>query len=227
MRLPLLAGCLLLAPLLGAAPLDLFPPVQPRPVEDLSHWSQKADLIAVVQVVDTEYRKVRGLPVEGYARLRVLIPYRIPETLRDKPWLEVHARGLDNNQCYYPEFANEGARLLVFLQLDDEGRLHGSRPSCALPVYVRDDAGYGLLYPVGGLEIRDVSLVKNCTFTDPYAWKPLPMLTNAQIERLVEEYAIELDTERQRYRPGLCIDLTDLREHLLKLDPGPAREQER
>ncbi len=209
---------LFFTPPLPAAPLDLFPPVQADKVDDLSHWSRKADIIALVQVVDTEYRKVRGMPVEGYARLEILIPYRIPRTIQEKPYIEVRAKGFDQEQCYYPEFANEGARLLVFLQVNEKGQVHGTMPACALPVFVTRDARYALLYPIGGLELTRQELVKSCEFTDPYAWKPLEMLTTEQIERLVEEYAIELDTYNQRYRPSLCIDLTDAREHLFKLE---------
>ncbi len=219
MKHPLwIAGCLLLSSLLQAAPLQLLPPVQPDKVEDLSHWSKQADLIAVVQVIDTEYRKVRGMPVEGFARLEVLISYRMPKALKDKPFIEVHAKGFGYDQCYYPEFANEGARLLVFLQVDDKGKIRGMRPSCALPVYVTQNSGYALLYPIGGLEITNMQLVKDCIFTDPYAWQPMEMLTSQQIERLVDEYAIEIDSANQRYRPTLCIDLTDVREQLLKLE---------
>ena len=226
MKRPLwIAGCLLFSSLLQAAHLQPLPPVQPDKVDDLSLWSRKADLIAVVQVVDTEYRKVRGMPVEGVARLKVLIPYRMPKSLADQPFLEVHAKGFGYDQCYYPEFANEGARLLVFLQVDDKGKLKGVRPSCALPVYVTRDSGYALLYPVGGLEITDMRLVKSCEFTDPYAWQPMEMLTSQQIERLVDEYAVQLDGLNQRYRPTLCLDLTDVREHLLKLEETDKAQQ--
>ncbi len=226
MKQILLAGCLLLPLFAQAAHLELYPPVHPDKVDDLSQWSRQADIIAIVQVVDTEYRKVRGMPVEGFARLKVLVSYRMPKSLEDQPFLEVHAKGFGHDQCYYPEFANEGARLLAFLQVDDKGKLKGTRPSCALPVYVTRDAGYGLLYPIGGLEITNMHLVKNCDFTDPYAWQPMEMLTSQQIERLVDEYAIQLDGPNQRYRPTLCIDLTDVSQHLLKLEETEKARQE-
>lgn len=188
-------------------------------IKDLSHFAQESDFIGVVQVANIQYKTVRKFPVKGEAELDILISYKRAEALeKGAERITVKAEGLDDNQCYYRDVENEGARYLVFLNYDGKDEFTGLKPACALPVLVTDDAGYALLYPMLGLMLEDESLVKNLTFTDPYAWIDLSPFTRDKVQYLKDYYHIEVDEYEDKGLYTRGIPLADVRSHLLKLD---------
>ena len=69
----------------------LTPESEPEPVEprSLEQLAMAADLVALVQVADTDYAFTRGFPSGGTAFLKVLIPYKVTRPLEE--FLEVRA----------------------------------------------------------------------------------------------------------------------------------------
>ena len=65
----------------------------------LSQLATESALVAVVQVVATEYEYTRGFPSKGFATLRILIPYKLPEKLDQ---VQVFEEGLKASKCYFP-----------------------------------------------------------------------------------------------------------------------------
>ncbi len=112
----------------------------------LSELAEKADLVAVAQVKDTDYVYTRSFPSEGSAYLKILIAYKLkPET---GEIIEVYEKGLHPNECYFenPTVFEEGRRYLVFFRLDpeDPGIYRGLAQGCALEILVTEDNRYAL-----------------------------------------------------------------------------------
>ena len=138
----------------------------------LSELAAAADLVAVAQVRDTDYRRRRDIPVSGSAYLAILIPYK---TDRPSDLVEVYEKGLHEAECYFPNpsVVEEGRRYLLFLKRDmeDPERYRGLPQGCALEVLVDGNNRYAVRYPADGIRFRDdlTGLAAPMTFSDGYS----------------------------------------------------------
>lgn len=139
----------------------------------LSELAATADLVALVQVLDTDYQYTREFASGGTAFLKVLIPYRVMRPIGDI--VEVYEEGLHEHECYFdnPSVIEEGRRHLVFLRVNPEveGQYLGLAGGCALAVLVTDDNRYALRYPLDGIEVDDriTELATELSFADAHA----------------------------------------------------------
>ena len=155
----------------------------------LAELAQKSDAIMLAQVRDTDYFYRHEYPVNGSAYLKVLIPYKL-----DQPAdiIEIHEQGLHENECYFPNptVFEEGRRYLLFLKNDPENpeSFRGLAEGCALDVLVDENNQYALRYPVSGIELSDSleELVREMTFSDPYAIENEDSLTSTERNILLE-----------------------------------------
>ena len=160
------------------------------PAVSLESLAERADLVALVQVRDTDYLKRREIPVSGSAYLKVLIPYKADQSA---DLVEVYEKGLHAGECYFPDRTvfEEGRRYLVFLVRDpeDDQRYRGLREGCALDILVRSDNRYALRYPPTGIQLSDVlkPLAREMDFTDPYAVVADESLSSAQRDRMRDD----------------------------------------
>lgn len=144
--------------------------LEPRSLESLA---AEADLVALVQVLDTDYETKRDFPVGGTAFLRILIPYKLDRPRPDI--IEVYDEGLRSNTCYFPnpEVTEEGSRHLLFVRRNPEveGQYLGLESGCALTALVTADNRYALRYPAQGLPLTDdlTALARPMAFADAYA----------------------------------------------------------
>jgi hypothetical protein len=143
------------------------------PPPSLSELAAEADLVALVQVLDTDYEYARDFPTGGTAFLRVLIPYKLNRPLPDI--VEVYDEGLHEGECYFPNppLTEEGRRYLLFARdnPDVEGQYLGLGPGCALTALVTSDNRYALRYPAEGFELADdlEPLAEPIDFADAHA----------------------------------------------------------
>jgi len=155
----------------------------------LAELAQKSDAIMLAQVKDTDYFYRHEYPVNGSAYLKVLIPYKL-----DQPAdiIEIHEQGLHENECYFPNptVFEEGRRYLLFLINDPENpeSFRGLAEGCALDVLVDENNQYALRYPVSGIKLSDSleELVREMTFSDPYAIENEDSLTSTERNILLE-----------------------------------------
>lgn len=169
-------------------PAALLSAIEPSGLAELA---RKADIVALVQVRDTDYLRRRELPVSGSAYLRVLIPYKtasgtpaLPQPGDAGPGggaalVEVYEKGLHEAECYFPDpgVFEEGRRYLVFLRRDpdDASRYRGLPEGCAIDVLVDQDNGYVVRMPVTGMRLTaaQTDLLEQKTrtmrYSDPYA----------------------------------------------------------
>lgn len=202
------------------------------PVASLERLVAESDLVALVQVADTDYEYARDFPVGGSAFLRVLIPYRLTGPVGEL--VQVYEEGLHAHECYFenPEVGREGRRFLVFLRRHPryEGQFEGLDPGCALEVLVTADNRYALRYPPSGIELSDDlgDLVRPLDFQDRYAQFEDEDMTVAERNRLLEDGHLERFPEGYRYTHGVA--LSDIRKRLgdaaLTLDRNLRRPQE-
>jgi len=178
----------------------------------LSTVAAKADIIAVIQVDETDYQRGHGIPMSGEATARVLVAYK--GATRGEV-LTIRAKGLGAEQCYYPGRENEGPRFLAFLHevaprkhSFDPRIVSGVKPNCALPIFVTANAAYALRYPIDDFAIPK-SLVHDMTFADPYSYVDKNELTQAQIAAIISRYAAEDTGEHLHYTRG--VKLADIR----------------
>jgi len=193
-----------------AAKQDQDSPKGPVTIKQLA---AKADYIGLLQVDDTNYETMRGIPSKGHAELKTLVTYRHPGIGRVPPGkVEVYEEGFGDEKCYYPQRRNEGRRYLAFLKKrQGKDGYTGSRPGCMLPVYVTRDNSYALRYPVPGLEIPDKSVIKKIQFADPDAYvKAGDQLSYARTDSLVDQDLLE-QTDDGDYYYTHGIYLRDLR----------------
>jgi hypothetical protein len=158
----------MLAPLAGAEEPEQAPS---PPV--LAELAARADLVALVQVRDTDYEYARGFPTGGRAFLGMLIPYKLSRQAEDI--VEVYEEGLHENECYFdnPTVFEEGRRHLLFARdnPDVAGQYLGLEAGCALDVLVTEDNRYALRFPTNGMVIADdlSALARPMRFRDSYA----------------------------------------------------------
>lgn len=179
----------------------------------LSELASQADLVAVVQVVDTDYIYTRAFPSEGTAILKILIRYKANQA--DETYVEVYEKGLHPNECYFetPEFYFEGRRHLVFLRLDpDDPELYRGMPQgCALEILVTEDNTYALKYPVEGIQLKDAfdQLATGYGFKDQHALVAEEQLSPAARDELLALGLIVPYEDQFKYTHG--VDLTVVR----------------
>lgn len=134
--------------------------------------AQRADLVVLAQVRDTDYLTRREIPVSGSAYLRVLITYKAGRPL---DIVEVYEQGLRDSECYFPNpgVFEEGRRYLLFLRSDPENpqRFRGMPEGCAVDVLVNSENLYAVRVPLTGLRLSGAveALARPMTFSDPYA----------------------------------------------------------
>jgi len=168
--------------------------------EEAAEW---ADLVAIAQVDDIEYEKVRSLNTEGYGFLNVLIPYK--GATKGEP-IAVLAKGLDDDVCYYPDRVNEGERFLVFLKKipDEKSNVYyGYKPFCQMQILVSDLGQYILRTPLENNTFEiDEELIEQQTFRDPHAMIDSTSWTSINRQEYAEKYqctVIESEDAFSRY----------------------------
>jgi len=153
--------------------------------------SQWADLVAVAQVDDIEYEKVRKLNAKGYAFLNVLIAYK--GTTRGES-IAVLATGLQDDACYYPDRENEGERFLVFLK-KAPGELknvyYGFKPFCQFQILLSDLGQYILRTPLDGVDIPK-ELIEPHQFNDPHAMLDATLWTGVSRQEYADKYQCKI-----------------------------------
>jgi hypothetical protein len=189
----------------------------------LAALARSAEVIALAQVRDTDYRRQREIPVSGSAYLRVLILYQ-GEPGTDV--IEVYEKGLREHECYFPDptVFEEGRRYLLFLRRDPDNpqRFLGLPEGCAVDVLVDRENRYAVRLPVTGLAFSDrlEELAQNMEFSDPYAVvddAALPPALRRSMEAAgqIVPHDAEASSRRWRYTQG--VSLGRFRE-LLQLD---------
>lgn len=179
----------------------------------LTDLALAADLVALAQVRDTDYRRQREIPVSGSAFLEILIAYK---SGRRSDVVEVYEKGLHANECYFPDRTvfEEGRRYLLFLRRDPEEpeRYRGLPQGCALEILVTQDNRYALRYPPSGVRLDDPleELARPMNFADRYAQVADETLPPAERNALLDAGRIEPAGDGYwRYTWG--VDLSDLR----------------
>jgi len=173
----------------------------------LTQLAQKADLVAVAQVKDTDYVYTRLFPSEGSAYLKILIAYK--HNRPDEGIIEVYDKGLHPNECYFdnPTVLEEGRRFLVFFRHDPEDSeiYRGLAEGCALEIFVTGNNRYALKYPVTGIELDDdlAALVMKYDFRDYYALVTEDSLTPAERDELLENGLIIPYQDGFKYTHGV------------------------
>jgi hypothetical protein len=179
---------------------------RPVPPISLADLGAKAEVIVLAQVKDTDYFYRREYPVSGSAYLKILFPYKL-----DKPMeiIEVHEKGLHENECYFPNptVFEEGRRYLLFLQQDPDQprRYRGLAEGCALDVLVKSDNHYALRYPVTGVALSDplAELAVEMQFGDSYAIEDENSLTSTERNILLDAgWITPLEDSKKKTVPG-------------------------
>jgi hypothetical protein len=221
-RRPLFRALALIAALLSAAPVNaqqLYPweedelevELVPKSLETLAG---EADLVALVQVLDTDYEYAREFPVGGTAFLRILIPYKLDRPRPDI--IEVYDEGLREGACYFPnpEVTEEGARYLLFVRNnpDVKGQYLGLETGCSLTALVTKDNRYALRYPAEGLLLSDdlSSLARPMNFADSHAIIDYEDLSVDERLDLLER-GLLTELEDRTYRVNQGIPLSEIR----------------
>lgn len=176
----------------------------------LSELAAESDLVALAQVVITEYEYTRGFPSKGLATLRILIPYKSPAAFDH---IQVFEEGLKDRECYFPEITawQEGQRFLVFMQHLEAEQFKGHPRACALSILVTDNNEYALRMPQDTITLSSdgESLVQEFVYADPAARIDTTELTGISIEKMQQELKVRRLGDDLVYTQG--ISLTDVR----------------
>lgn len=179
----------------------------------LSSLAAKADLVAVVQVADTDYVYTRDFPSEGSAFLKVLIPYKPRDTREDI--IEVFEKGLHPNECYFenPTVFEEGRRYLGFFRRNpqDPESYVGLGEGCTLEILVTVENTYALRLPLDGFELDDTleRHAEALEFRDHYAVLEEDAVSPERRNDLLARGLLVRYGEGYKYTKG--IDLTTVR----------------
>jgi hypothetical protein len=183
----------------------------PKSLETLAG---NADLVALVQVLDTDYEYARDFPVGGTAFLRILIPYKLDRPRPDI--IEIYDEGLRPGTCYFPnpEVTEEGRRYLLFVRKspDVEGQYTGLETGCSLTALVTEDNRYALRYPAEGLPLTDdlSALARPLNFADGHAIIDYEDLSVEDRLDLLER-GLLTELEDRTYRVNQGIPLSEIR----------------
>jgi hypothetical protein len=192
-------------------PVEVKPGPQPAQKVLLRDLVRQADLVALVQVLDTDYEYTRAFPSGGTAFLRVLIPYKVTRPLEDV--IEVYEEGLREGECYFanPTVLEEGRRHLVFLKFstDVENQYGGLPSGCKLEVLVNRERRYALRYPPGGIELADdlVQHARIMAFGDAYALLEDEEITPTERNALLQDGYLAEQDGRYRFTHGIDISV--------------------
>ena len=167
--------------------------IQAPVLKSFAEATQWADLVAVAQVDDIEYEKVRNLNVKGYAFLNVLVAYK--GATRGES-IAVISEGTDDKTCYYPDRANEGERMLVFLKKapgEKNNVYYGFNPYCQLQILLSETGQYILRTPLDDSIIKfDENLIEQQTFVDPHAMVDATLWTGTKREKYAKQFLCEI-----------------------------------
>jgi hypothetical protein len=195
-------------------------PVQAE--RSLASLAEEADLVAVAELIHTEYRTRDEQPTRGFAVLNILIPYKRPD---DQTIAQVWAEGRDPAACYYPTEPSANERYLVFLRLRADGQYEGEKPYCQLPVHVSaEDSQYALRYPVQGVTLPGGAPVRELVFADRAAYVDPATIDAGERARIRNTWrTVELPDGRLRYSQGIL--MSDVRMLMFPegLPPPPLR----
>jgi hypothetical protein len=173
-----------------------------------------ADLVAIAQVDDIEYEKIRETNIKGYAFLNVLVSYK--GSTRGET-IAVIAEGTDDSTCYYPDRENAGERVLVFLKKapDQENNVYyGFKPFCQMQILLSDMGQYILRTPLDNKSLKiDKDLIEEQTFVDPHAMVDTTLWTSIKREEYANQFQCKvIETEDSfnkyfhlRYTQGIPI----------------------
>jgi len=174
--------------------------------EEAAAW---ADIIAIAQIQGLEYEKVRDLNLNGYAYLKILLPYK--GIIKGEP-IAVIAKGFDDNACYYPEGDSEGERYLVFLKKakDEPANVYyGFKPFCQLQVLVSETGQYILRTPLDENVIKiDNSLIEQVNFSDPDAMLDTSRWTIKKREEYANTYQCKIIQKDDKFEKNYFLRYT-------------------
>lgn len=180
----------------------------PPPPASLAKLASQSDLVAVVQVADTDYVYARGFPTGGTAFLRVLIRWRVTDPVGDL--VRVYDEGLHPAECYFqnPDVDEEGRRHLLFARTNPDvaDQFLGLPHGCALDILVTADNSYALRYPPSDIQLTDdlAALARPMQFADPYAAVEDDELAIAERDTLLEGgWLVKQDDGRYRFTHGI------------------------
>jgi hypothetical protein len=152
-----------------------------------------ADLVAIAQVDDIEYNKIRETNVKGYAFLNILVPYK--GSTRGET-IAVIAEGTNENTCYYPDRENAGERVLVFLKKapsEEKNVFYGFKPFCQMQILLSDTGQYILRTPLNNKSLKiDKTLIEEQTFVDPHAMIDSTLWTSTKREEYANEFQCKI-----------------------------------
>lgn len=183
-----------------------------QPQWQISDLAAAVDLVALVQVEQTQYQYRRGFEIDGYADLRIMIPYKQDVA---SELIRVRESGLRENSCYFPRtfLGDEGPRYLVFLAAAEDNdagvREYVGHPmGCKQSVLVSSDHQYVLRYPLEGhvrLADEHAQWIENFDFSDPAAFAGEPELTPGRKQKLAEQVDGVVDERGVKYTRGIHI----------------------
>lgn len=173
----------------------------------ISELAASSDVVVIAKVLYTSYEYRRGFPIDGYADLSVLIPYKTETTL-DR--IRVRDSGFKSDACYFPATypGQDGARFLLFLSRHPDGDFRGNPLTCKLSVVVTDNHRYALRYPFEGnvdLNEEQSAWVEQLNFNDPFAFAGEADLTIGRKQALAEQIDGIVDERGVKYTKGLLI----------------------
>ena len=173
---------------------------------DAAAW---ADIVAIAQIQGLEYKKIREINTEGYAYLKILLPYK--GIAKGEP-IAVIAKGLDDNTCYYPEGESEGERYLVFLKKakDEPSNVYyGFKPFCQLQILVSDTGQYVLRTPIDNNAIKiDEKLIENVNFSDPAAFIDASHWTITKRQEYAKTYHCKTIEKNDKFEKNIFLKYT-------------------
>ncbi len=158
---PILLGLLAFGPNIAAEPA---PPT-------LAELASRADLVAIAQLVHTEYRPREGTPEAGFALLRLLIPYKRPDS---QDVVAVYAERGQPAACFYPVEPDADERYLVFLRRRGDGQCE-ARSALLPPARPRRRRRWGICFALAarGSSCRPRSPAsRSSSPTGPPIWIP-------------------------------------------------------
>lgn len=203
-----------------------YQPIEAQQFTGFEQAAQWADVVALAQVLNTDYKTTRKLNAEGQAFLQVRVPYK---GVKKGQLLMVNAKGFDDNACYYPDREGEGKRYLVFLkESQNKDEYQGFKPFCQLQVLLTEQGKYALKYPLDANQIQiDPKLIEEINYQDPHAiidateWTGIKRQQHQkqQQSELIESEDLFQKYYHLKYRKGIMM------QHIRKLMNIPIKKR--